>query len=75
MASSNKKHNISFLRQLNYVIKQYTEYFLQSNTFQAVLITNGFHSFLMYNYPHRGIQWVVPSTRYVLFASALLRIY
>ena len=31
----------------------------QSNTFQAVLITNGFNTFLMYNYPYGGIQWVI----------------
>jgi len=30
-----------------------------SNTFQAVIITDGFNSFLMYNYPYGGIQWAV----------------
>ncbi|XP_073233536.1 mucin-like protein [Porites lutea] len=30
-----------------------------NNTFQAVIITDGFNSFLMYNYPKGGIQWVV----------------
>ena len=35
----------------------------QSNTFQAVLITDGFNTFLMYNYPHGGIQWVIPANR------------
>ncbi|XP_058949574.2 mucin-like protein isoform X2 [Pocillopora verrucosa] len=32
-----------------------------NNTFQAVIITDGFNTFLMYNYPHNGIQWVVPA--------------
>jgi len=32
-----------------------------SNTFQAVIITDGFNTFLMYNYPSGGIQWVVPA--------------
>ncbi|XP_022805810.1 mucin-like protein [Stylophora pistillata] len=31
----------------------------RSNTFQAVLITDGFNAFLMYNYPPKGIQWLV----------------
>jgi len=34
-----------------------------SNTFQAVIITDGFNTFLMYNYPYGGIQWVVPADR------------
>ncbi|XP_020622807.1 mucin-like protein [Orbicella faveolata] len=35
--------------------------FVESNTFQAVIITDGFNTFLMYNYPYGGIQWVVPA--------------
>ncbi|XP_044174744.1 uncharacterized protein LOC114975818 isoform X3 [Acropora millepora] len=36
------------------------------NTFQAVIITDWYNSFLMYNYPHGGIQWAfgVPSSYY-----------
>ncbi|XP_068697609.1 mucin-like protein [Montipora foliosa] len=32
----------------------------RSNTFQAVIITDQINTFLMYNYPGGGIQWVVP---------------
>ncbi|XP_068679238.1 mucin-like protein isoform X1 [Montipora foliosa] len=32
----------------------------RSNTFQAVIITDQINTFLMYNYPEDGIQWVVP---------------
>ncbi|XP_068725626.1 mucin-like protein [Montipora capricornis] len=32
----------------------------RSNTFQAVIITNQINTFVMYNYPEGGIQWVVP---------------
>jgi len=42
-------------------------FLLQSNTFQAVLITNGFNTFLMYNYPYGGIQWVIPADRWVVY--------
>ena len=35
-------------------------HYLQSNTFQAVIITDQINTFLMYNYPGGGIQWVVP---------------
>ncbi|XP_078366622.1 mucin-like protein [Oculina patagonica] len=51
----------------NYYYYHYKENFTLncpwSNTFQAVLITDGFNTFLMYNYPHGGIQWVVPANR------------
>ena len=33
----------------------------QSNTFQAVLISDGVHTFLKYNYPCGGIQWAIPA--------------
>ena len=39
----------------------------QSNTFQAVLITNGFNTFLMYNYPYGGIQWVIDADPWVSY--------
>ncbi|XP_078349239.1 mucin-like protein [Oculina patagonica] len=32
------------------------------NTFQAVIITNGVYSFVMYNYPEGGIQWSAPTS-------------
>ena len=30
------------------------------NTFQAVLITDGVNSYIKFNYPADGIQWVAP---------------
>ncbi|XP_031574157.1 mucin-like protein isoform X2 [Actinia tenebrosa] len=33
------------------------------NTFQAVIITDGVFTFVMYNYPPNGIQWSAPMAR------------
>ena len=36
------------------------------NTFQAVIITDGVYSFVMYNYPEGGIQWSAPTSVLVI---------
>ena len=33
----------------------------QANSFQAVLITDGQHTFSLFNYPENGIQWSTPT--------------
>lgn len=42
------------------VVDGFSIFFFQSNTFQAVIITNGLNTFLLFNYPSGGINWVVP---------------
>ena len=34
----------------------------QLNTFQAVIITDGVYSFVMFNYPENGTQWSAPAS-------------
>lgn len=34
-----------------------------ANTFQAVLITDGHHTFSLFNYPENGIEWSTPTGR------------
>jgi len=43
-----------------YYLYLYSLYCPGSNTFQAVIITNGLNTFLLFNYPSGGINWVVP---------------
>ena len=64
MVLINIQHNFKFLNiSPTYIfltcIYVYIHY-RQSNTFQAVIITDQINTFLMYNYPGDGIQWVVP---------------
>ena len=35
-------------------------YGFQTNTFQAVLITDGTYTFLKYHYPCNSLQWASP---------------
>lgn len=38
---------------------------LQVNTFQIVLVTDGQHSFTLFNYPENGIEWAASTGQYV----------
>ena len=40
--------------------------FFKANTFQTVLMTDGQHTFSLFNYPENGIEWSTPTGGYVI---------